>query len=314
MPFHRILVPRDFSSPSELALDVALDLAGRTGADLHLLHAEVLHSDPVSERDVEARATPVEAVRERLRRRAGTEPGAARLAGEAAALDGEVCYEAVRDVAAAPAILRYAEEHGPDLIAMGMHGRRGVRRLLLGSVTEEVVRGATCAVLAVPGTYTAAPPERVLVPVDFSPSSRYALRRAKEVAALYGAGLHALHVAHLAPYPAFYGADVVSRYDLPPRFIGEAEAELRAFVEAAGGPDGPRVDTAVMVGLPHQRIADYARAHGVGLIVMGRRGLTGLQQFFLGSTTERTLRTAPCSVLVTRLPSHADEGEARSAA
>jgi nucleotide-binding universal stress UspA family protein len=305
MPYRRILVPRDFFPPSERALEVALDLAGRTGADLHLLHAEVLHSDPVAEREGEAHAMPVSAVRDRLRQRAG---GGA--AADAETLEGDVRYEAVRDVAAAPAILRYAEEHGVDLIVMGTHGRRGVRRLLLGSVTEEVIRAASCAVLAVPGVREPTPPLNVLVPVDFSPYSQHALRRGKEVAALYGARLHALHVAHLAPYPAFYGADVVSRYDLPPRFIEEAGNELRALVAATDGPETGPVEVGVMVGLPHQRIADYARAHNVGLIVMGRRGLAGLQHILLGSTTERTLRMAPCSVLVTRLPPEASEAPA----
>lgn len=314
MPFRRILVPRDFSQPSERALEVALDLAARTGADLHLLHAEVLHSDPVSERVGEAAATPVDAIRERLQRRAGVAPEAARLPQETAALPGEVRYVVVRDIAAAPAILRYAEEEDVDLIVMGTHGRRGVRRLLLGSVTEEVVRGATCAVLAVPGAHTGPPPSVVLVPVDFSASSRHALRRARALAALYGARLHALHVAHLAPYPAFYGTDVVSRYELPPRFVEEAERELRAFLAATEDAPADGEDVAVMVGLPHQRIADYVRAHGVGLVVMGRRGLSGLQQLFLGSTTERTLRMAPCPILVTRLAPGNAESAARAAA
>jgi nucleotide-binding universal stress UspA family protein len=48
-------------------------------------------------------------------------------------------------------ILRWAQEHAPDLIVVGTHGRRGLRRLVMGSVAEHVVRAAPCPVMTVRG-------------------------------------------------------------------------------------------------------------------------------------------------------------------
>jgi nucleotide-binding universal stress UspA family protein len=291
-PYRRLLVPRDFSAASEAALLLGVDLAKRASADLLLLHAEVLHSDPAAERAEEARSLSVEAVREQL-----GAPG------------GGVRQEVVRDVAAAPAIVRFAEEHDVDLIVMGTHGRRGVRRWLLGSVTEEVIRAAPCAVLAARAEAPPLSSGPVVVPVDFSTSSRHALERGKAMADLLGVSLRVVHVAHLAPYPSFYGADVVSQYDLPPHFVAEAESQLHRFVREALG-DAAITEAPVMVGEPFRQIAEYAGQVRAGLLVMGRRGLSGLQQVLLGSTTERTLRVAPCPVRISRLPAGAPLGPA----
>src|SRR5690606_34769986 len=102
----------------------------------------------------------------------------------------------VRDVAAAPAILQYARDQEMDLVVMGTHGRRGLRRLFLGSVAEEVVRLSVCPVLTVH-----AGPIRsealfgdILVPIDFSPHSKAALRAAASLAPELGASLDLLHV------------------------------------------------------------------------------------------------------------------------
>jgi nucleotide-binding universal stress UspA family protein len=291
--YRRILVPRDFSPTSERALDYAIDLAGRTGADLFLMHAEVLHGDPLAAQEAEQLVASVDVIRDRLSKRAD---------GSSVEATSSVSTHTVRDVAAAPAIVRFAEEHDIDLIVIGTHGRRGVRRLLIGSVTEEVMRGAPCEVLI---CREEAPPlagRPVLVPIDFSTSSLHALQRGKEIAGLYENHLHVLHAAHVTPYPAFYGTDVVSSSDLPPHFVDEAEQALRNFEKDAAGPTSVGVDVAVEVGQPFDRIVEYARNEQVGLIVMGRRGLSGIQQILLGSNTERTLRSAPCAVLVTRLP------------
>jgi len=282
-PYQHLLVPRDYSATSEAALLHAAELARMLGADLDLLHAEVLHSDPAAVREGEARALSADAVRQRV--------------GEGST----VRTATVRDVAAAPAIVRYAEEHAVDLIVMGTHGRRGVRRWLLGSVTEEVVRAAPCAVLAARAESPALDAGPVIVPVDFSSSSRHALERGHALAELFRTGLHAVHVAHVAPYPSFYGTDVVSQYDLPPHFVEEAARQLHAFVQGTLGRAAV-FEAPVLVGEPFRLIAGYAGEQRAGLLVMGRRGLSGLQQVLLGSTTERTIRLAPCPVLVTRVP------------
>lgn len=291
-PLRHILVARDFSPSSEQALAWGIELARRTGATLHLLYAEVLHADPFGQRQAEA----AEEARRRLGQDADGQP--LEEAHEMAGLP--VRHAVVREIAAAPAIVRYAEEHDIDLVVMGTHGRRGVSRMLLGSVAAEVVRASPCSVLTVREGAGAGRIGAVLAPVDFSELSKRALRRARELAELLEARLDVLHVVGLTPYPSFYDADVVSLYDMPPRFAEEAERHLRAFYEEAGGPEPPEVAFAVMAGQAFRQVARFAERHGSGLIVMGTRGLTGLQHFLIGSTAERTLALAPCPVLVVK--------------
>ena len=143
--FTRILVPTDFSEPSDAALEYAKALATRFGASLHLIHVvedalvtgvfggeayipesmgvvEGMRED--AEHRLNARLTPLE--RNRLRATVGV-------------LNGPN----------APTILNTAREWGIDLIVMGTHGRTGVVHALMGSVAERVVRSAPCPVLTV---------------------------------------------------------------------------------------------------------------------------------------------------------------------
>ena len=83
-----------------------------------------------------------------------------------------------RGIAAAPVILEYARDEEVDLVVLATHGRRGVRRMLMGSVAEEVVRLAARPVLTVRpdgAQEHGEPPRRILVPVDFSDHSDRAL-------------------------------------------------------------------------------------------------------------------------------------------
>lgn len=287
-----ILCPRDFSKNSAKALEYALHLARQTGADLHLFHADVLHTDPVSEMQAAERETPVEILRDRLRKRAdGTEIEA----------PGELHIATARDLAAAPAIVHYAEEHGIDLIVMGTHGRRGIRRLLLGSVTEEVVRMAPCDVLVLRKDAVLPSDKPIVVPFDFSMSSMKAFQRAQTLAELTGQDLHLLHVTFMVPYPPFYSSEEVKKYDTPARLTKTAKAEMEAFYNVEGQLPLERVVFATRLGQPHEVIPEYAESINADLIVMGTHGLSGIQRIMLGSTTERTLRLATQPVLVTRL-------------
>lgn len=105
--------------------------------------------------------------------------------GTAPAVDAVEVVEVARlDISPGPAILNYAAETDVDLIVMGTHGRQGARRLLMGSVAEEMIRRADRPVLTVRGrtennsSGSVAPLRRILVPVDFSDYFRAALRTA----------------------------------------------------------------------------------------------------------------------------------------
>ena len=143
--FTRILVPTDFSSAADRALEHARSLAEAFGASIHLLHVfddpftaaayapEVFASIPPDYRE----AALAEAGRQLDARLGGQERR--EFGGTSELVIGSPARE----------IVRYAAMHGIDLIVMGTHGRSGLAHLLLGSVAERVVRTAPCAVLTI---------------------------------------------------------------------------------------------------------------------------------------------------------------------
>ena len=141
-----ILVPTDFSEPSDAALEYAATLAAKVGASLHLLH---VFEDPYVTGGAFAAEmyAPVPAdLRESLYQEAK-----ARLAGRLVKIGG-ARFNATGEVYSGPtakAIVEYAQTNGVDLIVMATHGRGGMAHLLLGSVAERVVRTVPCPVLTV---------------------------------------------------------------------------------------------------------------------------------------------------------------------
>ena len=141
-----ILVPTDFSEPSDAALDYAATLAAKVGAALHLLH---VFEDPYVTGGAfaaEMYAPIPPDLRESLYQEAK-----ARLAGRLAKIGGAK-FNATAEVYSGPtakAIVEYAKTNEIDLIVMATHGRGGMAHLLLGSVAERVVRTAPCPVLTV---------------------------------------------------------------------------------------------------------------------------------------------------------------------
>jgi nucleotide-binding universal stress UspA family protein len=125
MKISKILLPTDFSAAAEAAALVATAMARETGARLHLVHVVPPATDP--------------SLGSEQLTRLGRQLGQG-LAVELALLSGRAARE----------ITAYARDKGIDLIVMSTHGRTGVSRTLLGSVSEAVVRLSPCLVLTVP--------------------------------------------------------------------------------------------------------------------------------------------------------------------
>jgi nucleotide-binding universal stress UspA family protein len=294
-----ILVARDFSPVSDRAARVALDLAERAGAALHLLFAEVLHDNPFADakRYDEGQA---ERIRTKLREGADGKPlfDPSRMA--------RVEEHVVRDVAAAPAITTFASERDLDLIVLGTAGRRGVARMFLGSVAEEVVRTAERPVLTIPRKRdgddrpddATLAPRRILVPIDFSDHCRHALRYARAWAALYEADLDVVHVMEKDLHPAFYLAGG-GEAEVGPELRKRAHAELETFVQETPGPDVPH-RLRIEAGRAARALLTCGGEAGIDLIVMATHGLTGMEHFLMGSVAEKVVRRATCPVLTVK--------------
>jgi nucleotide-binding universal stress UspA family protein len=292
---NRMLFPTDFSPTSDAALVPACNWARRLGAEIHLLHvieslrpdlyaASLVMSDPsLVDRTLAAKARQELDTRRRLARDRGA----------------TVTCESVEGLSAAPAILDYAESHDVDLVAMSTHGRRGLRRFLLGSVTEEVVQRSSAPVLTLRGENTVfdAVPHRILAAVDLSEHSAAAIVHAKELAALFHAELQLFHVLVRPPLPVYYDGLAAPNLlpDLP-LLTKEAESALEELYETSGGPAGP-VSVHVAPGLAVEEILRFARVNSSDIIVVASHGLTGVSHLLLGSVAESVVRQSTCPVL-----------------
>jgi nucleotide-binding universal stress UspA family protein len=290
----RILCPIDFSEASRHALEHAVVLAkwyesGITA--LHVIQAPLFPQPPIfvaGFAEATAPAAPNHKAREE-ELEAWLEP-AHRVGIKTDAI--------VDDGNAAARILEHASSSQADLIVMGTHGLSGFERFMLGSVTEKVLRKATCPVMTMPpaaATAAKIPYTRLLCPVDFSESSSAALRFTFSLAEEADADLTILHVVDSPDDDGLLS----QRFD-EPEFRRAVEEEARRRLEALV-TDDVRVwckpATKVAYGKPYREILQMAEGEGTDLIVIGVRGRNALDLTVFGSTTNQVVRRAPCPVL-----------------
>lgn len=203
---------------------------------------------------------------------------------------------AVHEGIAADCILSFVKARKADLIVMGTHGRRGFDRLVLGSVTDRVMRRAPCPVLTIcktPPESTATSEEghhahrlnRILYCTDFSENSQPALNYAISARQEYDAELTLLHVLEDIPTPAKKAVAIAT-----------ATEQLDKMIPAEDR-NGPKVKTAVRIGKPYQQIIQFAQEEQIDMVAMGASGRGALDQVVFGSTTYRVIQLGPCPVL-----------------
>ncbi|MDX1438821.1 MAG: universal stress protein [Rubricoccaceae bacterium] len=292
----KILFPTDFSPCAESAFSHAAYLADRHTAELHVLHVQEDESMTLSERLSEIRITPDE-IAEQLHLPLPE--------GNAGSNDPipviEIEEKAER---AAPVILHYAEANGVDLIVMGTHGRRGVRRFVLGSVAEEVVRLSQCPVFTVRhrDDMTTWRIRRILAPTDFSPNARLATRHAAALAETYGAELTLLHVVNAAGLPVAsvppLGSIELSAESIMARSNEILLREAQALRDEFGL--GTDVHSFVRIGHPALDILDFMDENDSDLVVIGTHGRSGIRRLLMGSVAEQVVRNASCPVFTVK--------------
>jgi nucleotide-binding universal stress UspA family protein len=294
----RILCPVDFSETSTHAIDLAVVVAGWYGSRITALH--VLAPLSIA---APAFATSTDEKREidRLRQLTAEE-----LAGATA--DG-IGVDVVIDVGQpAESIVEQAAKLQAGLIVIGTHGTSGFQHLLLGSVTEKVLRKATCPVLTVPPrAYSRAqlPFRHLLCAVDFSDASLDAVRSALSLSEESGASLTLLHVLE---WP--WDEPPAPSIEELPREQGVALAEFRRYLENSAGkrldsliPESnsiSRIATKLRSGKPYLQILDVAAEEQADLIVIGVHGRNPVDLALFGSTTNQIARRAMCPVLTLR--------------
>jgi nucleotide-binding universal stress UspA family protein len=283
---NRVLFPTDGSDCAEHARHHAHYLADRFEATLHIIHVE--------EREVEL--TDVIDVREAdiLADLHAPQEAAAPVA------EPRVQERCVVHPTAANGILSYTAEHDTNLIVMGTHGRSGLRRLVLGSVTEEVVRRAPVPVLTV--GRGAKPPERLeggrlLVPVDFSEQQPRLLAHARELALAYGMSLTLLHVVERTSLPDVYGISM----DAPgPGALAERTEEVLEERAEELREHGIEVEGVVRRGHPAEETLEAAETLDADLLAIATHGRAGVERMLMGSVAEKVIRRAPCPVFTVK--------------
>jgi nucleotide-binding universal stress UspA family protein len=291
----RILCPIDFSDASRHALEHAVAIARWYGSHitaLHVIHPAFLVEPPIL--FAEPGAIPTEADRAAMQMRLRDWLQPANEVG----LQTDILLEEGNP---APRILECARSLQADLIVTGTHGRGGFERFMLGSVTEKVLRKATCPVLTVPpaaATATKVPYARLLCPVDFSDSSLAALQFAFSLAKESDARLTILHVFDWPLDDEL----LAERFDTPElrRLI---EEQTRSRLDALVTDDVRtwcKPATTLGYGKPYAQILEVAESERCDLIVIGVRGRNALDLTLFGSTTNQVVRRASCPVLTVK--------------
>jgi nucleotide-binding universal stress UspA family protein len=279
-----ILVATDFSEPSEAALAMALDLGRRFEARVTLLPAwaipMVAYAEGVSWPLFDLQESAKKALDDLLATTAKTYPNV-----DAVLREGTDWQQ----------IIDTAKERGCDLVVMGTHGRRGIPRVVLGSVAEKVVRLSPVPVV------TVGPPQsadtsankglaRILVPTDFSEPSEHALAFAVDLARAYGSQLTLLHVWTMpnTGYAETLDWPVVPLERAAQKALDEALARTRRL--------HAKTDGVLRRGAEAPQIVDFIEQHGVDAVVLGTHGRRGLARLVVGSVTQKVVRLSPVPV------------------
>ena len=312
--YERILVPLDGSSLARQVLPYARMVAEAKGADVELVEviapleefAKLEVSDSVAA-GVGSRPDPWAApdewtlVEEHLRN------NARKQLGEAATLLGRETYArcTVLEGEPAEAIIKEADKLPGTLIAMATHGRSGIGRWLLGSVTDSVIRHAehpTLVIRAQEGGASAAPSlNEVVLPLDGSATAEAAIPYAVEMAKVLGVGVALVRAITPMAYADSYSETVPDAYDA---LLEQAQADagdyLKGIARRVFSRGVPDVTSHVMVGNAASVILGRADEGGDKLVVMATHGRSGVRRAVLGSVADRVIRHSAGPVLVVR--------------
>jgi len=305
--YHLINVPLDGTAESEHALPWALAIARTGGSAIELVHVAGPHSHgaelyPATVRDDDPQA-----------RRALAERRMQRLADEVARADGvPVSSVVLSGDEPVTTLLEHLTRRHADLVVMTSHRHGRLAELVLGNVSEMLVRKAGIPVLVthprpgIPELSLAPVIEHLMVPLDGSEFSQRILPHACELASLFEARLTLLTVA-----PAGVAATATAqRQDgVEDQRSGQSQGSADRRLDREGlehiaaglRREGFPVDTELLIDdRPASAIADYADHHAVDVIAMTTHGWTAVTRVFAGSVAGDVLRHAAAALLVLR--------------
>lgn len=306
--YRTIMVPLDDSPLGERALPIALDLAWRTGATLHLVHVHLPIVSPVYSAEI-----PI------------FDPQ----------LDEQICaqmYEYLKNLALklrvdTPVTVRhtllrgqvgesvahkladYSQRIGADLLVMTTHGRGGLGRFWLGSVADELVRRVRAPILLirpdeqVPELGQPWEPKRILIPLDGSATAEAILPHVQAIGEATEAACTLMRVVEPTMLTRRFPADAAV-HRLDQQYLDtlrlEAQTYLNKTAQTMREQDLP-IETREQIALQAANcIIETAEEGQFGLIAMATHGRRGLNRLLVGSVADKVLRGAPVPLLLYR--------------
>lgn len=197
-------------------------------------------------------------------------------------------------------IVQFARTSKVDLIVLSTHGLTGVKRMIMGSTAEHVVRHASCPVITVPANHPNPPLKlkRIFAPIDFSNLSKDALPYVRLLAEAFSGEIVLGTVIEQYPIVPHPGSEVSAQFIVP--MMRSAGTELEALADEVRQLTHVKVTAKVSAGRPFQQICSMAAKSAADLIVLTTHGYTRLKRMLIGGTAERVVRHAKCPVLVVR--------------
>jgi len=295
--FKKILVPLDGSELAKQAMPVAIAVAQQNQGEILLARVPVLAKMPVP---------------------AGM--GGLKLFDDRMAFRRDQCESYLGDIRqtyantnvpvrihveegdAASVIVDTAVAEDIDLIVMTTHGRTGFRRWVLGSVTEKVMRHATCPVLAV---QDGGLPEDMIITLDGSELAEHSIEPGLALASTFDAQVTLLRVLEPVEQLAeeeraqLRSEEQAWLFTLPEVVHRNAITYLEQ-IAARYAETLPHIKFAVTTNHAAEGVVEFAERHDMDLIVMTTHGDTGIGRWTYGSVTEKVVWSAPCAMLVIR--------------
>lgn len=269
--FKKILVGTDFSIPSRAALSAAIDLAQKAGSLLEVVHV-------LPEMEGRLYRAMLRYSEKRMRK---FFPASRYRPSKTKILFGDSVTKTIST---------YAKKHTFDLIVLGNQGRTNLASLLIGSVTQQLVRISRVPVMVVRRKKKRQKAKRkvlrIVVPTDFSPASSKAIDFGIHFGKFLGAQLHFIHVESRK-----LAAKALVQRETNYHWKQVIPVKNQEFI------------TSILFGDPPDEIVKYAQRKDMDYVVMGTHGTKGLQRILLGSVTASVLSRISIPVITISSPS-----------
>ena len=292
--FRNIFCATDFSEFADVVLAYGVAMAKRFEANLYICHVVDL---PTVSAYGEAVFDPIE-YQQRFMETARREID--RMLG-----DSQVQYQPLVTIGnTTDEISRLAKEYIADLVITATHGRSGLKRFFLGSVTERLMRTLPCPLLVLRGSEAVGdksslkqfPFKKILVGCDFSADSDLAFEYSLSMAQEFESELHLVHVVEPSGYKDLFKLPQESGEKFKQDLYDMIKEKLNAMVpkEALAWI---KLQTKLLVGKPYAELIRYGEMNDIDMIALGIRGHGMVEELLVGSTTDRVIRQSPCPVL-----------------